>query len=100
MVGQDGDLVGVERIGIGFDAEFAVRLQRQPAIYGDQQSAELCRRKMRGRAPADEQRSDRLRSAERRHFGFQGVEIKFGEMVLSDRNGEVAIAAMVAQKGT
>ena len=55
---------------------------------------------MRRRAAADEERSDRLRSAEHRHFGFQGVKIEFGKMVLSDRDGEVAVAAMVAQKGT
>ena len=95
VVGQYGDLGVVERVGVGFDAPFAARLQRQPSPHGRQQPCQLSGGEMRGRASADEDRSHRLRIAKVRHLRVEGVEILVNEMVLSDGDGEVAIAALV-----
>ena len=95
VIGQDGDLVGVERVGVGLDAPFAVGLQRQPAPDGVQQPCQLRRRQMSRRAAADEQRPNRLRFAERRHLGVEGIEVQFDVMVLAGGDGEIAIAAVV-----
>ena len=60
-----------------------------------QQPRQLGRRQVGRRAAADEDRPHRLRFAERRHLRVEGVEVQLDEMILTDSDGEVAIAALV-----
>ena len=50
-------------------------------------------------SPPHEDRVDLVRRPERRHLPLQGREVAVGQVVDAGQRGEVAVAALVAQKG-
>ena len=100
MIGQDAHLGVVEASRIGLDGKLVIGKQGQPAQDAVEQGLQLRGAQMRGGAAAEKEGADRLGFFQPAHLKGQGVDVFPDALVLSDRDGEVAITAMMAQNGT
>src|SRR5262249_18835095 len=98
VVGQNADFGLVESAGIGLDGELMTGKQGEPGEYAVQQGFQLRGAQLRGSAAAEKQGTDRLGPSQATQLRRESVDVFSDAVVLTHRNREVAVAAVMSAK--